>query len=252
MLLHEAFKGIFQLLQSGSIKEDEELAKFIAKNTESFEDESQDFRYGPVAQSMLREFVLTCKDCDKYSNMDARIYAKLALDKDRGGEFTDGEFLEITKSIFSCFDIIDNNTLEFNINMEKFNISTSKRKIERIISSIIADEKEYEKKLSEWEMETQFSKDDSNDSDYNDIDDDEFNSYLSDYGISSSNTTEPDIEDEDDIDDLLDKLNAAKTQAEKDIITSKLNKLMESLDNSGRVIYQEEIRRITEGRRYKK
>lgn len=254
MLLHEAFKGIFQLLQSGAIKEDEELAKFIAKNTESFEDESQDFRYGPVAQSMLRQFVLTCKDCDKYSNMDARIYAKLALDKDRGGEFTDGEFLEITKSIFSCFDISDNDTLEFDINMEKFNSSLAKRKVERMISSIIDDEKEYEKQLSEWEMDTQFSKDDSNDSSYNDdddeINDDEFNSYLSDYGISSSKEEEE--EEDDDIDSLLDKLNAAKTQAEKDIITSKLNKLMESLDYSGRRIYQEEIRRITEGRRYKK
>jgi hypothetical protein len=42
------------------------------KNT-SFEDESQDFRYGVAMQAMFRDFILACKDNSKYSNMNARI-----------------------------------------------------------------------------------------------------------------------------------------------------------------------------------
>jgi hypothetical protein len=42
-------------------------------------------------QAMFRDFILACKDNSKYSNM-TRIYAKMALDKDRGGDFSDAEF----------------------------------------------------------------------------------------------------------------------------------------------------------------
>jgi hypothetical protein len=70
MLLHEAIKGIWALLKSGAIKEDEEMAQLT---TSSFEDESQDFRYGVAMQAMFRDFILACKDNSKYSNMNARI-----------------------------------------------------------------------------------------------------------------------------------------------------------------------------------
>jgi hypothetical protein len=106
MLIHEAVKGIWSLIKSGSIKEDEEIAKIIAQNTSSFEDESQDFRYGVAIQAMFRDFITACKDSNKYSQMRLRVYGKLALDKDRGGEFTDGEFLELSKQIFSSFDLV--------------------------------------------------------------------------------------------------------------------------------------------------
>jgi hypothetical protein len=42
------------LLKSGAIKEDEEMAQLIAQNTSSFEDESQDFRYGVAARLFQR------------------------------------------------------------------------------------------------------------------------------------------------------------------------------------------------------
>lgn len=252
MLIHETVKGIFQLLQSGAIKDDEELAKLIAKNTESFEDESQDFRYGPIAQKMLREFVLSCNGCDRYSNMDVRVYAKLALDKDRGGNFTDEEFLEITKGIFGSFDLNNSGaTLDFELNQERFNTSLSKTRIERVISDIISAEREYENELSKWEMDTEFSKNDDNN--YDDEGDDEgFDSFLADNGIGKSNT-KPVVEEEeeDDIDSLLDKLSDAKTQAEKDSITRKLNKLMESMDDISKLIYSKEVTRIVENKRYR-
>lgn len=55
MLLHEAVKGIWSLLKSGAIKNDEELAKIIADNTGTYADEAQDFKYGVSMQAMFRD-----------------------------------------------------------------------------------------------------------------------------------------------------------------------------------------------------
>ena len=156
MLIHEAVKGIWSLLKSGSIKDDEEVAKLISQYTTSFEDEAQDFRYGVPMQAMFRDFINACKGADLYSNMNARVYAKMALDKDRGGDFTDPEFLEVSKSIFSSFVLEEGATLQFVLDMGKFGMSDAKRKIEAIISDIIEAEKDYERQLSEWEMDKRF------------------------------------------------------------------------------------------------
>lgn len=257
MLLHEAVKGIFQLLQSGAIKDDEELAKLIAKNTESFEDEAQDFRYGPIAQKMFRVFVLSCRDCDRYSNMDARIYAKLALDKDRGGDFTDGEFLEITKDIFSCFDLSGAGNLEFELNMDKFGRSSAKTKIERLIASIIEAERDYERELSRWEMENTLNTDDTYKEDDDDVQDDKgFDSFLADNEISKPKEERSDIEDAD-----------LKNSDGEVISQSKLRDLIDdALDagdyeearrigkyiKEGKQIYLREADRIEEYKKYRK
>jgi hypothetical protein len=88
MLLH-AIKGIWALLKSGAIK-DEEMAQLIAQNTSSFEDESQDFRYGVAMQAMFRDFILACKDnSNKY---ECSNICKDGIDKDRGGDFSDMNF----------------------------------------------------------------------------------------------------------------------------------------------------------------
>jgi hypothetical protein len=57
MLLHEAIKGIWALLKSGAIKKMKRWHS-CAQNTSSFEDESQDFRYGVAMQAMFRDFIL--------------------------------------------------------------------------------------------------------------------------------------------------------------------------------------------------
>ncbi len=245
MLIHEAVKGIWSLIKSGSIKEDEELAKIIAKNTSSFEDESQDFRYGVPMQAMFRDFINACKDANKYSQMPLRIYGKLALDKDRGGEFTDSEFLEISKDIFSSFDLVEQQNLEFVLNEEKFNSSSAKRKIESIISEIVNTEKEYEEELSKWEMEQQFG---GSSQETPDEDEEGFDDYLSGLGIGKSKEVE--TEEEDDLDTLLDKLSSAKTDEERDSIKRKLDRLSESLSIDGKRIYNIEVKRILENIKY--
>jgi len=157
MLLHESIKGIYLLLQSSAIKKDDEIAEEIKRATSSFKDESQDFKYGVVAQNMFRDFINACKDADKYTQMRARVFAFLAVDKERGGKYTDEEFLEITKSLFSVFDSKnDAGKISFVINKERFTASKAKSEIEKIINDIVRAEDDYREELNRWEMEQRF------------------------------------------------------------------------------------------------
>jgi hypothetical protein len=157
MLLHEAIKGIYLLLQSSAIKKDDEIAEEIKRATSSFKDESQDFKYGAVAQNMFRDFINACKDANKYTQMRARVFAQLAVDKGRGGRYTDEEFLEITKSLFSVFDSkIEAGKTSFVINQERFAQSKAKSEIEKVVADIVRAEDEYRDELNKWEMEQRF------------------------------------------------------------------------------------------------
>ena len=157
MLLHESIKGIYLLLQSSAIKKDDEIAEEIKRATSSFKDESQDFKYGVVAQNMFRDFINACKDANKYTQMRARVFAQLAVDKGRGGRYTDEEFLEITKSLFSVFDSkTEANKTSFVINQERFAQSKAKSEIEKVVADIVSAEDEYRDELNKWEMEQRF------------------------------------------------------------------------------------------------
>lgn len=157
MLLHESIKGIYMLLQSSAIKKDDEVAEEIKRATSSFKDESQDFKYGVVAQNMFRDFINACKDANKYTQMRARVFAFLAVDKGRGGKFTDEQFLEITKSLFSVFDSkSEAGKISFVINPERFAASKAKSEIEKIIADIVKAEDDYREELNRWEMEQRF------------------------------------------------------------------------------------------------
>ena len=157
MLLHESIKGIYLLLQSSAIKKDDEIAEEIKRATSSFKDESQDFKYGVVAQNMFRDFINACKDASKYTQMRARVFAQLAVDKGRGGRYTDEEFLEISKSLFSVFDSkTEASKTSFVINQERFAQSKAKSEIEKVVADIVRAEDEYRDELNKWEMEQRF------------------------------------------------------------------------------------------------
>lgn len=157
MLIHESVKGIYMLLQSSAIKKDKELAQEIKRATSSFMDESQDFKYGVPAQGMFRDFINKCKDSQKYRQMRTRVFAFLAIDKGRGGAYTDEEFLEITKSLFSAFDTANEaGKIVFKINEQRFAESKAKVEIEKIIADIVKAEDEYREAMNRWEMEQRF------------------------------------------------------------------------------------------------
>lgn len=164
MLIHEAVKGIYMALQSPAIKKNPELAEEIKRATSSYKDETSDFRYGPLAQKMFRDFVNHCKDANRYPNMIERVLFFLAKDKEiiqkkpgmteeefelknkQNGKFTDEEFLKITKSMFSVFDKVNTEAgkFEFRINEGKFQSSEARTKIEEIIKEEVEFEEELE------------------------------------------------------------------------------------------------------------
>lgn len=146
MLIHEAVKGIYMTLQSPAIKKNPELAEEVKRATSSYKDETSDFRYGPLAQKMFRDFVNHCKDADRYPNMIERVFFFLARDVEHGGKFTDEDFLKITKSMFSVFDKVntEDGKFQFRINEEKFQSSEARTKIEEIIKEEVEFEEELE------------------------------------------------------------------------------------------------------------
>jgi hypothetical protein len=146
MLLHEAVKGIYMALQSPAIKKNPELAEEIKRATSSYKDETSDFRYGPLAQKMFRDFVNHCNMADRYPNMIERVFFFLSKDVEHGGKFTDEDFLKITKSMFSVFDKVNTEAgkFQFRINEDKFQSSEARTKIEEIIKEEVQFEEELE------------------------------------------------------------------------------------------------------------
>ena len=210
MLIHETVKGIYMLLQSYAIKSNPELAEEIKKATSSYRDESEDFRYGNLAYAMFRDFINNFDGANKYANINIKekIYAKLAADEKRGGMFSDDEFLEITNSIFSSFDKVEENgKIKFNINADLFNESIAKEKLENLIKEIVEKEdryqeelRDYEEALRKWELEQQFGASDYDDDKDDRGDDEEY--------------PEPGEEGQSDIDRLVRQTLSGKKQEE--------------------------------------
>jgi len=227
MLIHEAVKGIYRLLSSAAIKKDDELAKAIKAATTSFEDEAQDFRYGVTAQRMFNLFVNACENSDKYSQMRARVFAQLALDKERGGRYSDSKFLEISKSLFSVFDMVDTRQgVDFVINQTRFNESLAKSEIQSIINDIVKSEDEYQEELRRWDADKaidQYSKEEPES-----INDDEF--------------ADDSVDSESDIDALIRKT----SQRENDISQLSQREIQELIDDALDAGDYDEVKRLSE------
>lgn len=272
MLIHEAIKGIYLFLQSGAIKKDKETAKIIKAATSSFEDEAQDFRYGPPAYQMLLNFVNMFPESGQYKRLDARVFTMLAVDKERAmaeaksskPEFkeylqkkadiarTDDQFLDIMKSLFSVFDLQGTNYV---VNEEKFNTSLAKREIKKIIDYIVDDIESYRSEIEEWENEQREREEESK--------------YRQDYG--DEETIEPSQEDSE-LDSLIKKSlygeEEKSTSKELDYSLLSQKELQELIDDAldegdykkvkmlsqymkeGKEVYLKEIERINESHNF--
>lgn len=83
MLLHETVKGIYELIISAAIPDDEETAGEVLMNTDSIADEIEDLRYGPEIAGDLRDFLNTFPESKTITNFRERVFGKLvALSKD--------------------------------------------------------------------------------------------------------------------------------------------------------------------------
>jgi hypothetical protein len=124
MLLHETVKGIYELIAAAYLPsedaEEKEIkkAKVVKMATTSFEDEAEDFRYGPYIAGALRDFINDCEGSDRYPNMREYVFGRMVLLEAK-------EFLSLMKGILDKKD-------------------SAKKQIEEMISEIIDEIREYE------------------------------------------------------------------------------------------------------------
>lgn len=119
MLLHEAVKGIYELIAAAGIPTNDEEAMKVKMNVSGFHDEAEDFVYGPEIAGKLRDFVYECKGSDYHKNIREFVFGRMVRIEDPT------EFLDLFKGIL-------NNTPE------------AKRTIESMIVDIIDELKKYE------------------------------------------------------------------------------------------------------------
>jgi hypothetical protein len=158
MLLHEAVKGIYEVLSLAGIPEDERAAKVALSNT-GISDEAEDWRYGPEMASDLRDFINQNPNIDKYPNIRDEVYKKM-IDKKT---MPTADFLSLFRGILSKTDIarksidkiIDEVISELDIfhkykeDMERYH--QEMEEYDRKLAKYNKDMEEYEKKKKEYD-----------------------------------------------------------------------------------------------------
>jgi len=130
MLIHETVKGIYELITSRGIPEDSELASNVFLNTETFEDEAEDFRYGPQIASDLRDFINDNRKTDRYPNVREFVFGKMM-------ESPAEDFLKLIKGIL-------------------MKTPEARTQVDRLIDEVIEELEGYENELSDYEMKQRF------------------------------------------------------------------------------------------------
>jgi len=129
MLLHETVKGIYQLIGAAWLpsmeasEKEKKKAEIIKTATSSFEDEAEDFRYGPYLAAALRDFINTCPNVDRYPNIREYVWGDMCyMAQTKEGK---KQFLELFKGILEKTD-------------------KAKKQVTDMIADIIERIKEYE------------------------------------------------------------------------------------------------------------
>lgn len=91
MCLHEAIKGVYELIAQKSTHEDQEIAKVVKLNADQLSDEVEDLRYGPYMAADLRDFINANPKAEQYPNMREIVFGALC-DRER---FPTDDFLEL-------------------------------------------------------------------------------------------------------------------------------------------------------------
>ena len=140
MLLHEAVKGIFQLLGLEGLPEDESVARTVLMNT-GLSDEPEDWKYGPRIANDFFAFLNENERIDEIPNLREE-FVRTILDRET---METKDFLELVKGILTktpearakVDSMIDDliNDLDYDNQMKKY-------------EEEMAD---YERKMKEWE-----------------------------------------------------------------------------------------------------
>lgn len=96
MLIHELVKGVWEIITDVAMPTHKGLAKEVHKQTSSFADEAEDWKYGPYLASDLNNFIMKNPKVQKHPNVKEYVFAKL-IDRRR---WSDEQCLENLKNIF--------------------------------------------------------------------------------------------------------------------------------------------------------
>lgn len=148
MLLHEAVKGLFEVLSIGGIPEDKRTAQIAFANT-GLSDEPEDWKYGVELAADLRDFINKNENVDKYPNIREEVY-KMMMDKQT---IPTKDFLELMRGILNgtdkartAVDRMVNKVIDM-IKKEKEAEEEYQREMEEYERKM----EEYQKELKEWE-----------------------------------------------------------------------------------------------------
>lgn len=97
MLLHEAIKGIYKLIGTAAIPDDEEEAEKVIANTGTLSDELEDLRNGPYLAADLRDFVNRFTNNSSVENIREHVFGKLMVLLKQDTQ----AFLQLMKEIFT-------------------------------------------------------------------------------------------------------------------------------------------------------
>ena len=140
MLLHETVKGIYELLSTPGLPEEESVAQTVLMNT-GLSDEPEDWKYGPRIAKDLMSFLNQNERIDEIPNLREEFFRTL-LDRET---METKDFLELVKGILT-------NTPEARVKVDSM--------IDDLINDLDYDNQmkryeeemeEYERKMKEWE-----------------------------------------------------------------------------------------------------
>jgi len=217
MLLHETVKGIYEMIADVAMPKGKKLATEVHRQTSSFADEAEDFRYGPYLAQDLTDFIAKNSKVDKYPNIKEYVFGKL-IDSSR---WSDEECLLNLKNVF-------------------LESPEGRQLIDSLIDETIEELDEYNKQMAEWEAKNK----DYEDSKKNEPSIEEVPEWWKEEGDKSEESEEVDYskmsqrEIQSMIDDALDSGDFE--------VVKKLSQYLKE----GKEIYLKEIERINESHKF--
>lgn len=218
MLLHETVKGIYELIAAAYLPSEDADPKEIGKSkvvksaVTSFEDEAEDFRYGPYIAGALRDFVNKCEGSDRYPNMREYVFGRIVLLEAK-------EFLSLMKGILE-------------------GTASAKKQVEEIISEIIEEIRQYEVEMLD-EPDTSYGEEEDGFADPDKEEEDEIEKLIK-KSSQREETTEGDYSNmsKSELQELIDK---ALDEGDFDTLRKIQPFMKESLEWK---IYESEIKKI--------
>lgn len=216
MLLHELVKGVYEMIADVAMPSSKKLATEVHRQTSTFADEAEDWRYGPFLARDLNNFVMQNSKIDTYPNLKERVFAKLISRK----TYTDDQILENLKNIF-------------------LGSPEGRRLVDKLVDDSIKELEPYYTALAEWERKQQEAEEEAKYA--KDAEEGEIESDIDKLISSSGLSKEVDPKDLSQR-ELLDLIDDALDRGDFDTV-----KNLSQYLNEGAEIYLKEIERINEG-----